>query len=1442
MKKSNKIISFLLALIMVVGCVLTLASCAQSGSLLDTLTQKLEEEKNKAENACAPDAHDFVDYEVLKEATVAMDGLGRYTCSVCGETKLEVIPALVEQTKDTTLFDYIRDYLPDANYAYHLEKGTFVDLGTLSALIDVCDLRYVVEDGDLLVAIDFAGQVKFALDPKGADPTEGLYKTVVKAYVANGSATLYLVVNDDVKVKGTYSLDDLADMILAQVGAPEGVSVAALQQFIAQYNDYLSRGVAVINTVEANRLPIILLLAGLKEAVKAGEIELPALFTEKVDPESEDPYKTYILDEGAFSAFVDAIGDMNFADILETLFGEEEAEKTVAAQIVDFVDTLPEKKVSEIVDMVTTYAEATGVSADTLFALVDALIGAAMDDEEFSVAKYLETNGEKCVYLLLGYEDAAAFADAKQEEWTEKYTEVVNAVLSTELGDALSMIPGVADVYSALCGYAVMADMIVAQYLTVLEFYVDDEGKLVGGAGTAVIPAGNIDFTEKVPFPTWDGNKIIEEDEDDEIVIPESWFKNVKDITVSYDEDGWHYVCGDEEETLVDFTLNGEGDYTLYFDTGFTKELPSMYAENMTHGLLANAHVEYYVFDLAGNVNKKTLNGTIDSYEDVWMPDAQKQPYLDEHNKVAHYVVALSQDLVLSIFEIETLREDLRILTGTEFYRDVEITVDFKNLKVSYTRNHQLSEAFCQKSLEELHKNFPDAKLYASQCLYENYNIVIGLTLAEDALPVLYGHFYDNDVSELDHRVNTETMIEVYLDFAEFAAFGEDLLARKSVFAPVDLSAFAKSKITYQNDYIDVKINKNGVCGKLGRITTVDKFSYDEAVKDREGLFLPYEIVVDFVPGEKLIVQGIDTFPEAEHDVRKGVGYYLNMTKSGLTFYGIHFIDKNETVEEKEITVRAFDYYYAIGDASYTASVEDGFRLESAHLRSNYAVTVNSHTTYLYPLTILDVERNEQGALVFSVESNLNYDGYKVDPEFARSFSDDIEDEEREFVSPFFEIHGVLSDDNLVFELLGYDNLGVADTERDNPIYYYESSTVLMVNFDLKHGFKIVSHPVFDPNYNDNPDTYDRTVEVNYVFEEGKLVSCDAAYTEAHFRYGYYDREDDVEVNLSWDSATRVLVGKLHGEKRRITDVRDSGIDAYILTVDFAKMTVTLVKNITLEMDPETYRARKVKEVEVFSIGFDCLENGIALRGATTQMNLFGGRVNGRAEATDLSAYFKNVEVPENTLDLKITEDDGVYTVFMTVEQIIAGYGLIGPHVDTTDLKIVIDTKDLTLDAYVFDDAAGDYEAVLSAVLTLGDDGVFADLTAYGADLAVLVSETFGDTTVYTLCLDGLGIVTLSVTSGEEETTFVLEGMGKRADLVVTTVDDYTQFALTVLDVAEDYVLGTLTAGTDGCHFNFVVDAMGMSVGFHSMLDLECREPAPTYDDIFAGINFNEPV
>ena len=145
-------------------------------------------------------------------------------------------------------------------------------------------------------------------------------------------------------------------------------------------------------------------------------------------------YTTYSLNIAAFKALIADIEDKTLAEYLEGIYGEN-----VVGALSEFLKTLPEKKVKDIVDAAVALAEGTGATIEEIYALIDLYVLNATG-VEFSIEEQINERYNNTLIELLA--EMSSIAPEDQETFVEgiktSFTQAAEVIETVKVDALLS--------------------------------------------------------------------------------------------------------------------------------------------------------------------------------------------------------------------------------------------------------------------------------------------------------------------------------------------------------------------------------------------------------------------------------------------------------------------------------------------------------------------------------------------------------------------------------------------------------------------------------------------------------------------------------------------------------------------------------------------------------------------------------------------------------------------------------------------------------------------------------------------------------------------------------------------------------------------------------------------------------------------------------------------
>ncbi|MCQ2413306.1 MAG: hypothetical protein MJ082_00725 [Clostridia bacterium] len=418
----HRIICLLLVVVMLASILLSAASCSKE------LANKIPGVDSDVPDTCK-DGHHYV-AEVIYEVTRMTDGVIRYTCTECGDSYLEIIPAERPIEETNSIFGLLSLCLPDANYSFNLKKGTEVDLGGTVALINKADFHYVVKEGAPYIIVDVDAMLTKADEESETPAAPEAF--VGKFYLNRDDAYLYVSKGEEVLRNMHYDIDTfLASLLESSLDLK--VSPVEILEQIKKLDEIARKANAVAKVLVDEEGNLTLLALGVLNLIK-----LPEVNTEDMIGITEDDGKTvYTLNAEGISKMLTVNGERTVASLLNDAYGAEDA----ADKLVAYVDALPGKTVGELVDVMVDFAEATGVPGDQLFAIVNAVASAVLE-RDFSIETLLleAENAKICTLLKFNPVGEQTYEQWKTEVYDVKYKAKVTDALAMKVSDIYDLV------------------------------------------------------------------------------------------------------------------------------------------------------------------------------------------------------------------------------------------------------------------------------------------------------------------------------------------------------------------------------------------------------------------------------------------------------------------------------------------------------------------------------------------------------------------------------------------------------------------------------------------------------------------------------------------------------------------------------------------------------------------------------------------------------------------------------------------------------------------------------------------------------------------------------------------------------------------------------------------------------------------------------------------
>ena len=503
MKNFKKLISAVLTVVMLLSCLLTMASCKHEHQYTETVTAPTCTEKGYTTHTCecgdsyvdsyVDPAHDLVNNEGNPESCT-----GAYlTCKNCSYTTYADHNYVGKVTRfPSTTTEGIKTYTCSACGKSYSEKIQAVSM----TLPNVSEILYAIIGANTFT-VDVAEDSQLVLVKELSDYTANNgYKNFISFKVANAyvsgegealAAHLELKIGvAEYELNDTTSANDItaptfssfAECNIYVSGEDVSLQIANLGEQMNESSAKLSTvfynavaemlGVSYENLVEMaylgslaqNYLPlaegVIEAIASIKlPEVNTNVAELIALIGGSVVTESVLPNGNtrYSFDVSELAALLDGCGDKTIADLIDAQYGEG----TVEA-IVEFLVSVPEKKVKDIANSAISFSENCSVPVSDIYALINYFVFNA-SGTEFDIESEINTRYEHTVAQIIieltGSEDDVA-----------EYTEL----LKTNLADLVNT-------YTALT-----VDQIGNLMIYGNPYYTDEEGNEITPVTTAL--------------------------------------------------------------------------------------------------------------------------------------------------------------------------------------------------------------------------------------------------------------------------------------------------------------------------------------------------------------------------------------------------------------------------------------------------------------------------------------------------------------------------------------------------------------------------------------------------------------------------------------------------------------------------------------------------------------------------------------------------------------------------------------------------------------------------------------------------------------------------------------------------------------------------------------------------------------------------------------------
>ncbi|MBQ9131475.1 MAG: hypothetical protein IJX62_03270, partial [Clostridia bacterium] len=433
---------------------------------------------------------------VLQYPTMDEAGKKEIVCSICGDSKETSIDALSVSLPKVA--DMLASVLGDAKYTLAATEGTH-----LIYIKDIEDETYE-KGSQTFVALELAevvldgtaeapaGHVKLEISTWVVESGAAVADGVVKGEDALEAAVYIYLDGNNVSVEvepfqgegyeGELDLDELLHSALSELfGIPEE-TMASMMFVGSELVEYLPVMIGLLEKAQNGVLGI--------SPDYIAKIHLISSIIEKelLTSVKNGNNTVYTLNVEALKGFLALIeDDKTVADLIDDVYGDGTGDA-----IVSFIASIPDAKLSSIVDTAIEFTEAYGLDIDDTYYLINYIVYLATGSEEFNIENEILKNYDKTLVQILADEIVTLPEGVDKESYIfgvkNNFANIANAVKTVTVdGIYASMIgadPSAEGYVSLTETLAGMIDMLGQAYT--LDFALDAEGNLISMNVTAL--------------------------------------------------------------------------------------------------------------------------------------------------------------------------------------------------------------------------------------------------------------------------------------------------------------------------------------------------------------------------------------------------------------------------------------------------------------------------------------------------------------------------------------------------------------------------------------------------------------------------------------------------------------------------------------------------------------------------------------------------------------------------------------------------------------------------------------------------------------------------------------------------------------------------------------------------------------------------------------------